>query len=445
MADIMMYNVIILGFAFMFVFTAFQTTSGIEETVIESVQQDLNSTRSEFEGSGYYSLAIIYGVFAFSNWLAPSVVSLIGPRATMFISAVIYTAFIAIFLSLKVWSLYMMSVFLGVAAACIWTAQGNFLTINSTSETVGRNSGIFWAMLQCSLLFGNIFIFFEIGKTNAMYIIESTRTTIFIVLTTVSGIGVLMFLLLRQPPPRDETSIQSTELSPDAEAKLGPVQSLVRSFQLLKMKAMLLLIVCFFYTGLELTYFSGVYGTCVGNTHLLGPKSKSYVALCGILIGCGEIIGGAIFGLMGSRTNKFGRDPIVLLGFIVHIIAFYLSLLNLPSDSPISDTFNHKGYIQPNLAVALVTAFLLGFGDSCFNTQVYSILGYIFPNDSAPAFALFKFTQSLSAAIAFFYAKHLLLHWQLLILVIFAVLGTLSFAMVEWTASRKVREGYERI
>ncbi|XP_022089379.1 UNC93-like protein MFSD11 isoform X2 [Acanthaster planci] len=417
----------------------------LQETVIESVQQDLNSTRSEFEGSGYYSLAIIYGVFAFSNWLAPSVVSLIGPRATMFISAVIYTAFIAIFLSLKVWSLYMMSVFLGVAAACIWTAQGNFLTINSTSETVGRNSGIFWAMLQCSLLFGNIFIFFEIGKTNAMYIIESTRTTIFIVLTTVSGIGVLMFLLLRQPPPRDETSIQSTELSPDAEAKLGPVQSLVRSFQLLKMKAMLLLIVCFFYTGLELTYFSGVYGTCVGNTHLLGPKSKSYVALCGILIGCGEIIGGAIFGLMGSRTNKFGRDPIVLLGFIVHIIAFYLSLLNLPSDSPISDTFNHKGYIQPNLAVALVTAFLLGFGDSCFNTQVYSILGYIFPNDSAPAFALFKFTQSLSAAIAFFYAKHLLLHWQLLILVIFAVLGTLSFAMVEWTASRKVREGYERI
>ncbi|XP_038048666.1 LOW QUALITY PROTEIN: UNC93-like protein MFSD11 [Patiria miniata] len=445
MADIMMYNVIILGFAFMFVFTAFQTTSGIEETVIESVQHDSsNSTRQEFEGSGYYSLAIIYGVFAFSNWLAPSVVSLIGPRATMFISGAVYTGFIAIFLSLKIWSLYMMSVFLGIAAALIWTAQGNFLTINSTSETMGRNSGIFWAMLQCSLLFGNIFIYFEIGKTSATYITKTTRMTIFLVLTSVSGIGVLIFLLLRKVPPRDESSIQSTEQSPDTDVRLGPVQSLVRSFQLLKMKAMLLLMVCFFYTGLELTYFSGVYGTCVGNTHLFGVKSKSYVALCGILIGCGEILGGAIFGLMG-RNQQISRDPIVLLGFIVHIIAFYLSLVNLPSGSPISDTFNQEGYIQPNLALALVTAFLLGFGDACFNTQVYSILGYLFPNDSAPAFALFKFTQSLSAAIAFFYAKHLLLHWQLLILVVFAVLGTMSFAVVEWTASRRVREGYEKI
>lgn len=31
----------------------------------------------------------------------------------------------------------------------IWTGQGNFLTINSDSETIGRNSGVFWALLQC--------------------------------------------------------------------------------------------------------------------------------------------------------------------------------------------------------------------------------------------------------------------------------------------------------
>jgi hypothetical protein len=36
----------------------------------------------------------------------------------------------------------------------IWTAQGCCLTVNSSDETMGRNSGIFWAFLQCRL--GNI-------------------------------------------------------------------------------------------------------------------------------------------------------------------------------------------------------------------------------------------------------------------------------------------------
>ena len=30
----------------------------------------------------------------------------------------------------------------------LWTAQGNCLTINSDEHTIGRNSGIFWALLQ---------------------------------------------------------------------------------------------------------------------------------------------------------------------------------------------------------------------------------------------------------------------------------------------------------
>ena len=57
--------------------------------------------------------------------------------------------------------LYVASGLLGIGAAIIWTAQGMFLTINSDPETMARNSGIFWSILQCSLILGNTFIYFQ--------------------------------------------------------------------------------------------------------------------------------------------------------------------------------------------------------------------------------------------------------------------------------------------
>ena len=38
---------------------------------------------------------------------------------------------------------------LGSIVSVIWIGQGNFLTLNSDKTTMGRNSGIFWALLQC--------------------------------------------------------------------------------------------------------------------------------------------------------------------------------------------------------------------------------------------------------------------------------------------------------
>lgn len=46
-----------------------------------------------------------------------------------------------------------------------------------------------------------------------------------------------------------------------------------------------------------------------------------------------------------------------------------------------------------SVSIALLCSFLLGLGDSCFNTQLYSILGSVYAEHSAPAFAIFKFIQ----------------------------------------------------
>lgn len=424
--DLKLYNVIVLGLSFMLVFTAFQTNGIIQQTVIKSIQ----SEDSSFTGDGYTSLAIIYAVFAAANWAAPSVVSLIGAKFTMIVGAATYGLFIASFLHPMTWSLYVASVIIGFGAACIWTGQGNFLTVNSDSDTIARNSGIFWALLQSSLLFGNLFVYFQFqGKD---HIDKDTRFTVFIVLLSVACVGLLVMFALR--------SVRQTDIDKRIEQHLGdepsgPVDAFVRSLRLFLTRDIMLLSVSFFFTGLELGFFSGVYGTAIGATKQL-PSAKQYVGLNGIFIGIGEILGGATFGLFGKRTIRYGRDPIFLLGYVVSVVAYFLIFINIPDVAPLRETYDFA-YIHSNAILALFCSFLLGFGDSCFNTQVYSILGSLFAEDSSAAFALFKFIQSLAAAASFFYSTTLTLSWQLLILTVSGTAGTVTFCLVEWKAYRE--------
>lgn len=86
----------------------------------------------------------------------------------------LYSGYIAMFIYPYTFTFYTASVLVGIGAAgkemqpkdlvqlrntssmfilvfCVvvlWTAQGYVLAINSTDHTIGRNSGIFWALLQ---------------------------------------------------------------------------------------------------------------------------------------------------------------------------------------------------------------------------------------------------------------------------------------------------------
>ncbi|KAM7296929.1 UNC93-like protein MFSD11 [Ixodes scapularis] len=115
--------------------------------------------------------------------------------SSAFCPSFFFSIFIAQFLVPVTWGLYAASVAIGFGAALIWTGQGNFLTINSNSTTMSRNSGIFWAMLQCSLIWGNIFVYVQFQGLE--HIDKATRTTVFGALTGVGILGMLLILILR--------------------------------------------------------------------------------------------------------------------------------------------------------------------------------------------------------------------------------------------------------
>ena len=444
-----MHNVLLLSFSFMLVFIGFETCGMVEQTVLNSYINDTMDTNGQptFHGSGYTSLAIIYTVFAFSNWLAPSVVNTIGSKHSMMVGAVTYVLYLATFIKPLTWTLYLGSVLIGVGGALLWTGQGVFLTENSTNTTMGRNSGIFWAILQNSFVVGNMYVYFAWqGVTD---ISASERIPLFVGLTVVCACGVVCMAFMKSKSNTgslkneqeitefDEISNENEEKPLIDEAKISSstqeeYSAFKSSLNLFRTKNMMLLSVTFFYTGLQLTFYSGVYTTAVAATKHFGYDSDRLVGLVGITIGIGEVVGGLTFGIFGKKTVKYGRYPIILLGGILHFVAYLLIFLNIPSDAPIAkDGTMSVAYITPSSELAVACGFLLGFCDACYSTQCISVVGATYPDKSAEAFALYKFVECLASAAAFFYSTYLQLQHQLLILVLFNFAGMIAFVTVE--------------
>lgn len=57
-----------------------------QKAVLKSIEKDHPS----FTGDGYTSLCIIYGVFAVCNWLAPTIIALIGSRKSIYLGSICY-------------------------------------------------------------------------------------------------------------------------------------------------------------------------------------------------------------------------------------------------------------------------------------------------------------------------------------------------------------------
>uniref|UniRef100_G3PLN9 Major facilitator superfamily domain containing 11 n=1 Tax=Gasterosteus aculeatus aculeatus TaxID=481459 RepID=G3PLN9_GASAC len=434
MADRRTFNVVILGVGFLFIFTAFTTCGNVEQTVVKSLR---NVTLG---GTGYHSLGIIYGVFSFANLLAPAVVAVIGPRVTMFLSGLLYSGYVAVFIVPSTWSFYLTSVLLGVGAAMLWTAQGHFLVENSEASTINRNTGMFWALLQSF-------------KKNLPS--DSSRKNLFLSLLVASVLGTLSFLALRRSHGEDEMlseeegqSLLSTRVIRIVFSQEMTTYNLhlywVRCasslsetiLQLLRTPTILLLSPCMAYSGLELAFYSGVYGTCIGATAQFGDAARGLIGISGIVVGIGEIVGGGLFGLL-CTNNRFRRTSVVFLGMVVHFVAVYLIFLNIPDDAPVvfSTATQSKPFLTPSVSIALLCSFLLGLGDSCFNTQLYSILGSVYAEHSAPAFAIFKFIQVIPDGGPSSTAGTCPLKWQLLAMVALGFAGTLCFFAVERTQS----------
>lgn len=105
----------------------------------------------------------------------------------------------------------------------------------------------------------------------------------------------------------------------------------------------------------------------------LGHNRKSLSSLNAVILSVGEVLGSMLFGFLGVKfTLRHGRYPVVLLGCIVSILTYSLMVINFPGDANNDQETDKVGLLDPpSKIITLIASFLLGFADSCFNTQVY--------------------------------------------------------------------------
>ncbi|EYC35808.1 hypothetical protein Y032_0978g3274 [Ancylostoma ceylanicum] len=339
------------------------------------------------------------------------------------------------FLRLNEIYLYISSAVLGFGAAILWTGQGTYLSQNSTEKTSGRNSALLWALSEASLTAGGVFLFavFHSSQTTDN-IPTSTVRILYGVFTALSCLAALTFVLLR-PSGARKADLEKRQYG----ALIGS------TFRLMFSKRMFLLAFVFAYTGIEQAFWTGIYPTCISFTQALGSNTNSLLALNSISAGVGQIAAGLIFGILGDRTSKIGRDAIIFLGAVVHLIAFILIFMNFPDDAPLQKTTGSGGLINPSVAIALICGGLLGFGDACWNTQIYAFLCDGFADKSSEAFALFKFYQSALSCAVFFYSSLLKLSWHLLIMLVTSVFAAICFFLNErFISTSRLTELHDR-
>ena len=279
----------------------------------------------------------------------------------MLIGGLGYTAYAAQMLYLTDWLLYTCAVLNGIGAALLWTGQGNFIAINSDSNTVGRNASIFWALYQMSGVTGNIAVF--ILLQGVLVIEKETRVNTSIALTAMCFTGQVLTLFLRPTPWQDKKEKKQS----------NPVQSFTSCLQLLGTKDITRLSLSFLYSGFETSFWAGVLPSCIGFTQNLGSGRKGIMGLCSIMVSIGSMSGGLILAALKGGINRRGRDPVVLCGYIFHTLAYFLCFLSLPHLSSFGETVTDS-YLVPRMEVLLLVGILMGLGDACLNTQIISIL-----------------------------------------------------------------------
>lgn len=345
-------NVVTVAVAFCGLFTAFNSL----QNFVTSLNKSL----------GFTSLGILYTTLALSTFIAPAVVKTVGNRPSLFVGALTYCMYIGANIKVIPPILLSVSAVMGVGAAVLWTAQGAHLAQSSDPGEMGKMSGLFFAIFQVNQVAGNLIV----------AILLHVGLDVHLVIAILTGVGLLFSLLLlgvRKTYPlvveeEEKTAVQTA-------LEMSPKVLMMETARLFRSPDLLILLLPMFYSGLSQTYFFGIF-----------PRQVP-LATIGWLMACFGAADASGSLLLGRVSDKTGRGPVLAAGSLACLAGVCLA--------------NAVHILEWRTWPMFVAATLLGAADASYNTQIYAILGEVFPDSREAAFAGFKMVQAGATGVAF--------------------------------------------
>lgn len=438
-------RIVIMGWGFLFVFMAFNTTQTILSTVLQHYVGSVSHVEYDL---GMASLMIMYVTTCPSLYLIPAVIRNLGAVVTMMLGGLCYAVYIISLIYIWEPTVILSSAVVGFGQAAIWVSQGVILTSSSDEATRGTDAGLFWGIYSASGIAGPAFGYVVYQG------IDSQGFFLFASVCTLFGVFIFRLLAKRQrleqrgsgagdgleggggssgvddllggvggahgDVPSEAPLLDKSGASEAGKlAALGakdapPVQHskwLRPGWTREHARDLARLVPFMFFIGSSDGFINGAFPI------IFAPTAIQEGAVFLVFLGWGimETFGALI---LSRFSDTLGRRTMLILAVVFYIAAMIICwfLMAVPKgDGDQDELQKFLGPVWFHVSwLAFVAGALFGLSDTLNNTQAYALIGDYFatPPLNVDAYAAFQLLQAIGMAFGFGIPLILTTEWK---------------------------------
>jgi len=258
---------------------------------------------------------------------------------------------------------------LGFGASFIWPCQFNYVDSCVNQSNRGTYHGLFWSIMQFSMLIGSLLAAFVLGNADEF--------TFFVLLSCVAFCAVVMFAFLPPVEKREKKEVPVTE-----ETLMDSIRVCIRGYQNQKYYP---IIASAFLNGFTISLLVVYFSLIVRETlSLQSPNTiNQRVAFAFLTLGVGQVISGFSVGRILDRFPRLRFDKIILTNVLM------VTCLCLVAK------------IAQSYFLLVITAFIWGLNDTGLKTFNNTMVSSKY-NGNLEAFGMLRVSQCLGFLIGSF-------------------------------------------